>query len=285
MRQTKKLLDELLEMSISTGAISEMEARSGQVMEKPVEELRKFITASPVLHLDETSWFQQHKRHWLWVAVTQGASIFKITKGRSRKDSEALLNKALLEILGVVVSDRWGAYSNLPVWRCQLCWAHIKRDFQKIAEAAPPGAKRKARSLVKQSRRLFELWRCFQSGRCSRSYPRYQLNMLKISVETILQELGELTGFRHAGMCRKILSEKDSLWTFVSQQGVRPDNNTAERALRHSVISVICRKLSFGTKSEEGSQFMGASSLSEPVFNSRGAPCGSISKPCSELIL
>ena len=41
------------------------------------------------------------------------------------------------------------------------------------------------------------------------------------------------------------------LFTFVRFAGVRPDNNTAEKALRHLVVS---RKISGGTRSALGSE-------------------------------
>jgi transposase len=43
------------------------------------------------------------------------------------------------------------------------------------------------------------------------------------------------------------------MWTFVYHEGVEPTNNSAERALR---TAVIWRSLSFGSQSEEGSNFV-----------------------------
>ena len=45
-----------------------------------------------------------------------------------------------------------------------------------------------------------------------------------------------------------------SLWTFLRVAGVEPTNNTAERALRRAVL---WRRKSFGTRSAEGSRFVG----------------------------
>ena len=44
-----------------------------------------------------------------------------------------------------------------------------------------------------------------------------------------------------------------ALWTFVSVEGVEPTNNAAERALRGPVIA---RKLSHGTRTEDGECFV-----------------------------
>jgi len=33
-----------------------------------------------------------------------------------------------------VTSDRWWAYNHLPVRRRQVCWSHLRRDFEFLAE-------------------------------------------------------------------------------------------------------------------------------------------------------
>ncbi len=45
----------------------------------------------------------------------------------------------------------------------------------------------------------------------------------------------------------------DSLWTFIDSEGAVSTDNSSEQALRHAVI---WRKLSFGTQSATGSQFV-----------------------------
>ena len=56
-----------------------------------------------------------------------------------------------------------------------------------------------------------------------------------------------------AQVCRSLLEVEPHLWTFARVEGVAPDNNAAERALRHGVI---WRKLSLGTASAMGSWFV-----------------------------
>ena len=41
--------------------------------------------------------------------------------------------------VGVFGSDRWWAYSLIPTWLRQLCWAHLKRDLRQIVERTGPG--------------------------------------------------------------------------------------------------------------------------------------------------
>ena len=52
-----------------------------------------------------------------------------------------------------------------------------------------------------------------------------------------------------AKLCRRIERFIKELFVFVSYADVPPDNNAAERSLRHLVVS---RKVSGGTRSEQG---------------------------------
>jgi len=57
----------------------------------------------------------------------------------------------------------------------------------------------------------------------------------------------------HGRFARNLLKLWPALWTFVSVDGVEPTNNAAERSLRGPVIS---RRLSHGTRTEDGERFV-----------------------------
>ncbi len=57
----------------------------------------------------------------------------------------------------------------------------------------------------------------------------------------------------HRRFARNLLKLWPSLWTFITVAGVEPTNNAAERALRGPVIS---RKLSYGTRTDDGERFI-----------------------------
>ena len=63
------MASDLLGLSISTGMISKLERHAATRLEAPVEELRKHIRQASPVHIDETSWRQEDRKAWLWVAV------------------------------------------------------------------------------------------------------------------------------------------------------------------------------------------------------------------------
>ena len=54
-----------------------------------------------------------------------------IHAGRGASGLAALLGA---RITGLVCSDRWSVYGRLSPYCRQVCWAHLKRDFQKLVD-------------------------------------------------------------------------------------------------------------------------------------------------------
>jgi len=71
-------------------------------------------------------------------------------------------------------------------------------------------------------------------------------------VEELLEE-GARGKCALSGKCRRIIKNREHLWTFVHDQSVDPTNNIAERILRQGVL---WRKSSFGTQSERGAHYV-----------------------------
>jgi transposase len=128
-RDAHEILTDMLGIDLSLGTISQYEKATSAALEAPCEEVREAIAKAPVAHVDETGWKQRGKRRWLWAAATSALSYFRIEKTRGRDAFESLLGA---NFDGIVISDRWTAYNHLDARKRGLCWAHLKRDFQKL---------------------------------------------------------------------------------------------------------------------------------------------------------
>ena len=89
------------------------------------------MRAAPIKNVDETGWAKQSVLCWLWLAATKHLAVFAIHPRRGHAGFTNLLGK---EAPGIVCSDHWGVYAQVEVSRRPLCWAHLKRDFQKHKE-------------------------------------------------------------------------------------------------------------------------------------------------------
>jgi transposase len=155
----------------------------------------------------------------------------------------------LANTTAIVTSDRWWAYSHLPLARRQICWAHLRRDFAAHAEGLAE-EKRFGELGLHVCERLFWAWEVFQHTSDRRQLKR-DLTVLRRELKPAFRRFaGKSPRNKYCrGMARNLLKAWPALWTFAAVPGVQPTNNHAERSLRGAVIY---RKLSLGSQSEDG---------------------------------
>jgi transposase len=259
--KTQALLDQLLGVEISRGAIAKVRERLSAVLAEPMAQALEAARQQPVAYVDETGAPTGNadgnnpsgKRGWQWVMVTAAVTVF--LQGLSRSTAAAI------ELLGstfggIVVSDRFSAYNHLPIQQRQLCWAHLIRDLTAIAER--PGASAEfGAELLGLQQQLFDHWHRYKHGTIDWHGLQQSCRPIRQAFETTLQrvvELGYQRGERTpwaktVRTAQQILQLADGLWTFLETPGIEPTNNAAERALRQSVIQ---RKISHGVQSRQG---------------------------------
>ena len=247
-RNTVQLLWDCFGVEIALGSIKRLENDLSTALAQPVEAARDYVRAQPVVGMDETSWRQAGKKAWLWTAVTNLVIVFTIRFSRAGEVAKDLIGE---DYGGVVGSDRWSGYKWVKDERRQFCWAHLKRDFQKIAESGGELAAI-GEALQVQRKQLFKWWHRVRDGTLARSSFQTYVGPLRKEVCKLLRQGEACTEEKLSGMCRELLEHEAAMWTFVRVAGVEPTNNDSERALRHAVI---WRKTSFGTHSDAGSTF------------------------------
>jgi transposase len=248
-RTTQQVMDEVFGVPLSVGTISPLEQATTAAVAAPVEEARTSVHEQAVAHLDETSWRQGGQRAWLGVAVPSVVTVFVVRRSRGRQVARELLGE---RFSGLLVTDRDSAYTWYPVrWR-QVCWAHVRREFDAM-RGRGGHAEEIGDALLAQAHQMCTWWHRVREGTLQRSTFRSSMTPLRREVERLL-EVGSRCGVpKTAGTCRDILKRREALWTFVQVAGVEPTNHAAERSLRPGVR---WRKGSFGTQSEEGSRFV-----------------------------
>ena len=137
--------------------------------------------------------------------------------------------------------------------RLQRCWAHLKRDIQKLIDSGDHQVKRLGQDLMRQQKLLFQHWRRFKEKAISWEQFQIEVAPVRDEFDSLLLRERFSGNKRLKGMCDELYPGRDWLWTFTEVEGIEPTNNTAERALRPAVIY---RKLSFGTQSASGSRYL-----------------------------
>ena len=247
-RAVERFLRALFGIDMSLGAVCDQEQTIARAIAEPVREAHQAAKQAARAHADETGWRQGKKRAWLWVLVTQVATVFSIDRSRGTPGALKLLGDAFD---GVLTTDRWATYGALSIRLRQLCWAHLIRDFVSWLDhrdGAPY-----AKALLADSKKMFKWWSHFKDGDLSRA--RFQKRMAKLmpGMLELLEDAAVCPDAKVAGMAAEMLKLRDALFTFVDHEGVEPTNNAAERAIRHAAI---WRKICFGTDSEKGSRYV-----------------------------
>jgi len=248
-RGVDEMMDAVFHTDIGLGSIPAMEQAASAALAQPVEEAHAYVQAQAVVNADETSWRESSQRRWLWVGATPLVTVFLVLATRGADEAKRLLGAAFQ---GIVGSDRWGAYNWLEVLRRQLCWAHLKRDFQALVDRGGESAQ-VGQGLLEQTHKLFELWHRVRDGTLSRTEFQAEVVPIQQRARELLHQGTSVAHTKTCHTCQNILKLEGALWTFVRVEGVEPTNNSAERPLRRPVL---WRRRSFGTQSEAGSRFV-----------------------------
>lgn len=247
-REVVQLMGDVWGAEVALGSVVELEQATSAALAPIVAEVRAVAQQASVANLDETSWREGRRRAWLWVMVTALLTVFRVDQTRSGQVARELLGPTWQ---GIVGSDRFAGYAWLEVpWR-QVCWAHLKRDFQQLVDwggaAAPIGT---AALAIEQQ--VFEVWHRFRAGALDRATLQAELDPVRLELRALLRAGATSEHAKTAGRCAELLRLWPALWSFARYAGVEPTNNAAEQALRPAVL---WRKGSFGTHSPAGSRF------------------------------
>ena len=239
----QEFLHDWLGLELGVATIERCIHEFGLASEPVVEQLIQEVRAAEIVHIDETPWYQKGDLRWMWVMATATTTVFHIGS-RRKEELTALIGEAFL---GWLITDGYGAYRDHP--RRQRCLAHLIRKGLALAEGWYDGGSGFGRELVRDLRRLIERVHDGEGGdtqAVKRLMARIKWNCQCNRYE-VEKKVRDLAG--------EILNDWEAVVAFVEDPKLPPTNNEAERALRHAVIA---RRISFGTRTDEGSRFYAA---------------------------
>ena len=264
-RQIERIMQAVFGIHMSLGTIKNLRTEVSEAVRDAVTGAQEYVQQQPTVAVDETGFKQRNgdgqnaakTSGWLWVVVTPLIISFQVILSRATTAAQTVLGETFT---GFITSDRCPAYNWVDVSHRQLCWAHLKRDFIQISERVGASAEIGAALLV-QEKLLFNLWHQFRNEQLTRSQLIQAVKPIQAEFSSILLEAAELhidpqektPLAKTVRTCRNLLKLEVALWLFVSEDGVEPTNNAAERAIRPAVI---WRRTSFGSDSLAGSEFV-----------------------------
>ncbi len=248
-RSVKEFVEAVYQVPVSLGTVITLEQQTSAALIVPHDQARDAVREAPVKNADETGWKQAGARRWLWTAATTTVAYFVIHVHRGARGLKELLGEA---IRGIIISDRWGVYNKLPLKQRQVCWAHLKRDFQKCKERGGDGKIVGDIGLMVVED-VFTLWWDFRQRLLTREALMAKLEPLVDELRVALERGSGCADRKVSAFCDNLLALYPALWLFAGVEGVEPTNNHAERILR---MGVLWRKNAFGCHSESGCRFV-----------------------------
>ena len=231
-RAAEEVSEDVFAVPLALGTISALEQEVSMALAPAHAAALTAVKEAAVKNVDETSWKEGGQKRWLWVAATTTVAAFVIHGTRSLLGLATLLSDT---VQGILCSDRWSVYGCWPVRRRQICWAHLKRDFQKCLERGGPGAFVGAEGL-RIVRRVFKAWHLFRGGGLSRAQLQKRLDPIARHLRKVLDAGRACADSKTANFCTNLVELEPALWRFVITEGVEPTNNHAERILRRGVL-------------------------------------------------
>lgn len=258
-REALLLIQDLYGIELSEGSIVNIEENVTNALDDVYARIHQYVIKGITpRHFDETSWRENGKRRYVWLATTILAAFYRIDPHRSQE--------AFFKIIGThtnqpSVTDRYGAYNALNGPH-QYCLAHLIRDFHAFAEQAGESGKIGGRieSELRMACRIQGKW---HDGELTKQQRGVSLSHSKRRLRELLIDGLAFGHDKLASLCDSLLDEFEHLWQFASVEGMEPTNNMAERDLRKLVL---WRKKSYGTRSTKGQRFVERiSSVSETI--------------------
>lgn len=237
-----KLLSGLYGLRLSIGEISQVLHRVAARGQPTYKELLQQLRKSPLLHADETGWRENGKNGYAWSFSTPTLHYFLCQKNRS----SAVVRETLgTTFSGALVSDFYNAY-HYYAGPHQYCWAHLLRDLHELVQQYPQDTG--VADFARQLRELYDEAKAFASASIFARQKKCRTLRARLCTLAHRHEAAKRPERVLAG---RLLRHELGLFVFVQRPDVPSSNNAAERSVRPLVV---LRKVSGGTRSEEGSK-------------------------------
>lgn len=246
LRKSCRVLALLGGLRVSPGGLAQLFQRGADKLAAEERALHRQILAAPVLHTDETSWWQGGPCS-LWVFSTpgaQGASFYRVVAHRDRATFHQIVPP---DWRGLLISDCLSVYDGATE-RQHKCYAHHLRALRVARRDQNPQAAATEDWLGRAA--------AFFKDALELQARRHELGAAEVAAQRALLETrahhlfaqprGDPAQERFRA---RVAKQRDHLLSFLDFPGADATNNLAERQLRGAVIA---RKLSCGNKTARG---------------------------------
>lgn len=249
----KTYLKLFYQLDLSLGEITEILHTVAHIGKPQYQDLLEQIRKADSIHADETGGRQNGLNGYFWSFSTDKVHYLMYRKSRGKTVVEEIVGVDSQKFNGVLTTDFYAAYNTYTGFH-QRCWVHYLRDIHELKQLY--GKHPPLNKWAKKVKQLYE-----EAKHYSGPDPALPLGLAaeeRIKVQRLFEEkLKKIcqpyvqTDMPMATLCARAIIYLQELFVFIRFPNVKPDNNLAERIIRHTVTA---RKIQGGTRSPKGSE-------------------------------
>jgi transposase len=254
----QRLLDEAFGISVSRGGAAQVVLRAAERAEPVYEDIRSIVRRSDTVYPDETGWKVGGRLQWMWVFVTDRATLYVIRPSRGHEVPQEVLGA---DYDGRMIHDGWAPYDAFRKAVHQQCVEHLLRRAEGLLETASWWTGRYPRKVKEFLQDALAL----RDRRDAGALSDHGLAVARGRLEKRLDRLlaWNLSNEANRRFQAHLARHRDEILTFLYDPDIEATNWPAEQALRPAVVN---RKVFGGNRT-------GAGAHAQEVLGSLFATC------------
>ena len=225
-RRMKELFRDCFGLRISEGTIDNLLDRLAMKAGSVYSEIRERVHQSPVVGSDETGNHVNGSKRWFHVWQTPFLTYIVSAVSRGFKVISEHFPDGFLH--SFYVSDCWAAQLKTPARGHQLCMAHLLRELSNFIKSLGSEWSSRMKDLFVRAIDL----KAKLTGEDYINIPAEVVCMNK-QLDELLQTDCSKFHAKEQAFIKRLIKNREGIFTFLTHPDVPPDNNASERAIRN----------------------------------------------------
>ena len=215
---------------MTAGGVVQAIARQARALAPTYRALIAGVRASRAVAPDETGWRINGQTAWLWAFAGENVTVYLVAPGRGYEHAVAILGE---DYSGVLERDGWAPYRRFTHAKHHTCAARLlRRTGELIADSVAGQARvpHAARRILKDALALREQHDVIDAE-------QFGLKVTDFNERTDKLLQVRPTHEPNRRLLAHLQTERQHMFTFLTEPGVQAPNWRAEQALRPAIVN------------------------------------------------
>jgi predicted RecB family nuclease len=222
-------LSEQFRETISTARLIDFLKQYADYYTETEQSIIEHLLSSPYVHADETKVNIKGTNWYVWVFTDERHVIFKLTETRE----STIVHDILSEYRGILISDFYPGYDAVKC-KQQKCWVHLIRDLNEDLQAHPMDTEYEG-FICAVRNLIVPIMETVQNYGLKRRHLHKFEQQVEIFYRRVIVDKKYKSDLVLTYQ-KRFIRYKESLFTFLTEDGIPWHNNTAERTIRPFAI-------------------------------------------------